>query len=609
MPVAMLLLLFSGIEAAPGYSFDGVVMNISKLIKRENVNWFVLAWDAKTERMTKYPFHEDDENILEPYCIFKKEVMSDIQADKYPTGHVLDYFGVPSAYSRTPIRALKDRTVKLGIIVRNQRVRYSSQNMCVLDAWNSTLVTWRLRDQRRLDKTQFVWVNRDELDEHGNWRRTTPIDWFEYRDSKGNHFPHIGEDMRLMKLQSDPSRIFANWCLNREENGLKFVTFHFAEIHYPGLKADGRLVPVQSNTESLYVKWPGHKVNMYHEVTPRSEKNWPMFEYVNASWQADTAYRPAAFLKDTQYEGMSERDQTFWRNHNKVGHGDTGGGNLLFVHSIQPFRVVAPSVLPHHRHDYNITGGTSAQSVSLSVITNYCWVWGKLRGGTPPQLVDLPPGYISYGGLYKGSDQPPPDPQPQKEYLAFFHGVVHMAQHLVMTYTLGVYTFTAEPPFRITAMSEWPIVSPDWMDSFTYKHTDIVVFPMTYEHDDRHINVTYGWDESDGYVLTLDKKILFESLRPTNTHKLGSVDLESWARDHRPDASTFEYGVDWYRDCEKVLGEANCASFRKRQRVRRRRLREEAGTEAERAWGVSDDVWLDQALQQKFGGGEQERRS
>ena len=55
----------------------------------------------------------------------------------------------------------------------------------------------------------------------------------------------------------------------REENGLKFVTFHFAEIHYPGLKADGRLVPVQSNTESLYVKWPGHKVNMYHEVTPQ----------------------------------------------------------------------------------------------------------------------------------------------------------------------------------------------------------------------------------------------------------------------------------------------------------------------------------------------------
>ena len=71
LPVAMVLLLFSATEAA-GYSFDGVVMNISKLIKRENVKWFVLAWDAKTERMTKYPFHEDDENILEPYCVFKR---------------------------------------------------------------------------------------------------------------------------------------------------------------------------------------------------------------------------------------------------------------------------------------------------------------------------------------------------------------------------------------------------------------------------------------------------------------------------------------------------------------------------------------------------------
>ena len=76
--------------------------------------------------------------------------------------------------------------------------------------------------------------------------------------------------------------------LESEENGLKFVTFHFAEVHYPGLRdKKGRFVPVTKNTDSLYVKWPGHKVNMYHEVTPRSEKNWPMFEYVNESWSQD----------------------------------------------------------------------------------------------------------------------------------------------------------------------------------------------------------------------------------------------------------------------------------------------------------------------------------
>ena len=180
-------------------------------------------------------------------------------------------------------------------------------------------------------------------------------------------------------------------------------------------------------------------------------------------------------------------------------------------------------------------------------------------GGTPPQLVDLPPGYISYGGFYRGSDQPPPDPQPQREYLAFFHGVVHMAQHLVMTYTLGAYTLTAEPPFRITAMSEWPIVSPDWMDSFTYKHTDIVVFPMTYEHDDRHINVTAGTSQM-GMCWRWTKRFCSSRCAPQHTQarQRGPGVL---GQDHRLTRAP-EYGVDWYKDCEKVLGQANCASFR-----------------------------------------------
>ena len=95
-------------------------------------------------------------------------------------------------------------------------------------------------------------------------------------------------------------------------------------------------------------------------------------------------------MADSVYEGMSDRDQEFWSNHNKIGHGDTGAGNLLFIHSIQPLRVVAPTVLKNHRVNYNITGDTSAQSVSLSVITNYCWSFGRLRGGSMPQLVDLP---------------------------------------------------------------------------------------------------------------------------------------------------------------------------------------------------------------------------
>jgi hypothetical protein len=619
--------------AAEGYSFKGVVMNITKLINREGTHWFALAWDAKSSRMMKYPFHEDDTNTVQPYCLFPRGLISDIEADKYPTGPTIDYFGAPSSYSKIPIRALKDKTVAMGIIVRNKKVEYSSQNMCVLDAFNATLVSWRLRDARRLDKTQYVFVNRDSFDEHKDWKRITAIDWVEYRDHAGTHFPHIGEDMRLIKLQSDPSRIFVNWCLNREENGLKFVTFHFAELHYPGLRADGSMKSVMKNSDSLYVKWPGHKVNMYHEVTPRSEKNWPMFEYVNTTSphrsRATTAAAGAAEDEENVlYEGMSEKDRKFWHDHLTIGHGDTGGGNLLFIHSLQPLRIVTPTVLPHHRANYNITGDTSAQSVSMSVVTNFCWNYGKLRGGTSPQLVDLPPGYTSYGGLYqpemevKNGGTVPVPPQPQKEYLGFFHSNVHMAQHLVMTYNLGAYTFTAEPPFRITAMSALPIVSPDWMESFTYKHTDIVVFPMSFEHDVKYVNVSYGWDESDGYVLTLDKKILFDSLRPTHTDILGKVDEPMWHSAGRPDPATWEYSIDWYKRCEKMLGETNCADFRRRRRLDehgatvggdggdtnniRRRLRHELhhehGYEQDHVWGATDELWLDSVLREKWGG-------
>ena len=548
LPLLALLQVTIGL---PHHSFNGILMNISKLINQEGTKWYVVAWNKEKERLFKYPFREDDLNVHTPYCLFEHGLASNEEANSYPTGPLLDYFGAPEGYSRLPIRALRDKTVALGVIVRNQRVHYSMQNMCILDAFNSTLVTWRLRDQRRLDKTQYVFVDREELDEHGNFKKITPIDWFEYRDSDRNHFPHIGEDMRLIKLQSDPSRVFANWCLNREENGIKFVSFHFGEIRYPGIHLDGSGIVdgVKKIGESLYVEFPGHKVNMYHEMTPRSEKNWPMFEYINTS-RASSYTTGEEEHGGRQLRGNSRayevpKKKEFWQYHREVGQGLTGGGNLLFVHSIQPFRVVGPGILPQHVAKYNSTGETSAQTVSMSLITNYCWNYGRLRGGTSPQLVTLPKGHRSYGGTYN-SNQPNNgggyvgDGQKQ-EYLAFFHSNVNMAQHKVMTYMLGAYTFTAEPPFRITAMSKYPIVSPDWMESFTYKHTDIVVFPMTFEHDEKYVNISYGWDESDGYILTLDKEVLFRSLRPTTTTVLGSVDLDLWGEEKRPNYDSYEY--------------------------------------------------------------------
>lgn len=62
-------------------------------------------------------------------------------------------------------------------------------------------------------------------------------------------------------------------------------------------------------------------------------------------------------------------------------------------------------------------------TVSLSGIKNFCWNYGELRGGTEAKLVG-------------------------NQYLAFFHSQGTIHSRFSMTYWMGAYTFSKEPPFR-----------------------------------------------------------------------------------------------------------------------------------------------------------------
>ena len=134
------LVLLKIVVGLPHYSFDGILMNITSVINREGSKWFVVAWNKEKQQLFKYPFREDDTNVHTPYCLFEHRIVSDKEANSYPTGPQLDYFGAPEGYSRQPIRALRDKTATLGIIVRNQQVHYSMQNMCILDAFSMFFV-------------------------------------------------------------------------------------------------------------------------------------------------------------------------------------------------------------------------------------------------------------------------------------------------------------------------------------------------------------------------------------------------------------------------------------------------------------------------------------
>jgi hypothetical protein len=167
---------------------------------------------------------------------------------------------------------------------------------------------------------------------------------------------------------------------------------------------------MDESSKSLYILKPTKSLMMTHEKSKKREKNWIFFEYGRTS------------------------------------------PSLLFIVTIQPLRVIMPK--PKHKNEDLLATANSSNyghvpesykedirykeygvmdhvysekynphTVSLSGIKNFCWNYGELRGGTEAKLVG-------------------------DEYLAFFHsqGTVH--SRFSMTYWMGAYTFSREPPFR-----------------------------------------------------------------------------------------------------------------------------------------------------------------
>jgi predicted GH43/DUF377 family glycosyl hydrolase len=121
-------------------------------------------------------------------------------------------------------------------------------------------------------------------------------------------------------------------------------------------------------------------------------------------------------------------------------------------------------------------------------------LWGAVRGGTPAQLV---------------GDQ----------YLAFFHSSFRDA-HGLLWYTMGAYTFESHPPFRITGISNYPLLFEGIYATAPMNTADPlkrVIFPAGFvvaEQEGREvIHLSCGENDSSVKVITLDKEKLLQSLK------------------------------------------------------------------------------------------------
>lgn len=146
------------------------------------------------------------------------------------------------------------------------------------------------------------------------------------------------------------------------------------------------------------------------------------------------------------------------------------------------------TISPHEIIYLNLTNGDCYKFYETQ--SKIDWEWGPLRGGTPPLLVD-------------------------GEYLTFFHSGMMASSPVsfgwdLWHYFMGVYTFSADPPFQITKISRRPIIADGFYEASHYQKR--VIFPGGFVVADEKIYLAYGRDDYEVWIATIDKAALLKSL-------------------------------------------------------------------------------------------------
>lgn len=159
---------------------------------------------------------------------------------------------------------------------------------------------------------------------------------------------------------------------------------------------------------------------------------------------------------------------------------------VLLIQSINPFKVMKFSV--------RATDNTMiAFRESLSPAIETGWPYGELRGGTNAV-------YIPHRNVYLG----------------VFHSAEHALGNFMKTYVMGVYTFTADPPFRLISISPFPIMPSQFYTGpwhgIRQRQIDYCLFPMSLFIEDETMFVSAGHQDSIGYLLHFNLHEVLETL-------------------------------------------------------------------------------------------------
>lgn len=145
---------------------------------------------------------------------------------------------------------------------------------------------------------------------------------------------------------------------------------------------------------------------------------------------------------------------------------------ICFIYTISPFQMVQ-------------IGANGLCHLLPSKFPAIRWRWGELRGGS--QAIPI-------------SD---------REYITFFHSSV--SNENCVRYFMGAMTFSADPPFSITGMSQEPIVGSGFYTSDDKSRQ--IIYPAGVVMEGDFFYLSYGKDDHEVWIAKLDRQKLLDQLK------------------------------------------------------------------------------------------------
>lgn len=234
------------------------------------------------------------------------------------------------------------------------------------------------------------------------------------------------------------------------------------QIRFPNPKPgdqheDPRVILHRGQFWLAHCVWRHSRLYRAHQSFSCFDTNWNHIRTINAPYGGN-GYHVG--------QGSGHEKNWIWFNHNDRWH---------FVYSFQPHVVVA------------LNDGLNMTEYRSTIAAPVPWLYGEIRGGTPPVRVG-------------------------DEYWSFYHSSLAWNGRK-KRYYMGAYAFSATAPFAITRMTREPIIAGSDQDSRIHGGP-LVVFPCGAVLDDGQWTISMGLNDECAAWIQIPHKALEELVKP-----------------------------------------------------------------------------------------------